>query len=647
MTPTIKSAFADSNLAFCLLLPTLLLFPDIPRWSFFSSIIFWFYRIMIDKMEWKNPSRFVSGFFSLVFLGITYLTFDSFIGREPSCAFLVVLLSLKILEYRSEEENGFLILLGFYLVTAKFLFDTSFVWFSLGFPTMILLIYFLLPKGFRQKNNKAASIFVLKSLLISLPFGLFLFFYFPRFSSEIFVFKQQNNKIQNIGFSDTIEPGSVSSLVENDEIVLRAKFIGVKPSINTLYWRGLTLTKPKGLVWSRDSRLENDAKLSPYFSTEEPHVQVTLEPTDSHWIFSLDQTTDLNSTQTTIYKLPMGIYKSEALIENRLVYNLKFRPSQTRLQDSKDSTIALPPPSAEIKKLLKELSLNSHSPDDIVNNISEYLVKNQFQYTLSPGDQGELSLEEFLFKTKQGFCEHYASSAALLLNYLKIPARVIAGYHGGEYNPIGRFWTLRQKDAHAWVEYLDQNHQWKRFDPTAVIAPMRLALGANDYARMYNADVMNRFSALNLSLKSNSIVQEITFFFEDLNYRWNSAIVNFDIEKQKKLLKEMNISIAEAIIYGMLMTLVLALTLSWLLRNRISISRSERIFLLINKYMERFDLEKKPTEGPDSWRQRTLNKFPEQSRKIQALFDCYIAEAYENKPSQSNLKRVKQLLRSL
>lgn len=645
---TIKSAFADSNLAFCLLLPTLLLFPDIPRWSFFSSIIFWFYRVMIDKMEWKTPSRLVSGFFSLVFLGITYLTFDSLIGREPSCAFLVVLLSLKILEYRSVEENGFLILLGFYLVTSKFLFDTSFVWFSLGFPTMILLIYFLLPSGFRQKNKTQAGIFVMKSIILSLPFGLFLFFYFPRFSSELFAFKHQNTKVQNVGFSDTIEPGSVSSLIENDEIVLRAKFIGVKPTINSLYWRGLTLTKPKGLVWSRDPNLENDPKISPYFSIEDPHVQVTLEPTQSHWIFSLDYTTDLNSAQTSILKLPMGVYKSESLIENRLVYTLKFRSSLTRPQDVKETPIILKTTaSPALQKLLKQLSLKAKTPEETVDAISEYLVKNQFKYTLSPGDQGQLSIEEFLFQTKQGFCEHYASSAALLLNYLKIPARVIAGYHGGEYNPIGRFWTLRQKDAHAWVEYLDQKDQWRRYDPTAVIAPMRLALGASDYAKMNDADLMNRFSTLSLNLKSSSIIQEITFFFEDLNYQWNSAVVNFDIEKQKRLLREMDITLAEAIIYGMLMTLILSLALSWLLRNRVSISRSERIFHLINRYFERLGLEKQPTEGPESWRQRSLKSLPDQSRKIQALFDCYIAEAYENKSSQSNLKRVKQLLRSL
>lgn len=171
-----QSAFSDSNLAFCLLLPSLILFPNIPQWAFYSSIFFWFYRIMIDKMEWTIPSRIITGGFSLIFLGITYMSYDSLIGREPSCAFLVVLLSLKILEYQKQEENGFLILLGFYLVTTKFLFDTHLIWFSVGFPTMILFIYFLLPPKYRQTNKNESGLYVLRTLLLSFPLTAFLFF---------------------------------------------------------------------------------------------------------------------------------------------------------------------------------------------------------------------------------------------------------------------------------------------------------------------------------------------------------------------------------------------------------------------------------------------------------------------------------------
>ena len=646
----VKSAFSDSNFAFCLLLPSLLLFPDIPRWSFYSSIIFWFYRVMIDRLEWKIPSRYVTGFFSLIFLGVTYLSFDSLIGREPSCSFLVVLLSLKILEYQNDKENGFLILLGFYLVTSKFLFDTNLIWFSLGFPTMILFIYFLLPAEFRIKNRTYAGTYVLKSILLSLPLGLFLFFYFPRFSTDIFNFKAHDNKIQNVGFSETIEPGSVSSLIQNDEVVLRASFIGLRPSINNLYWRGLTLTQQEGLVWKRDLELESTFKLSPTFSLDTPHVQITLEPTYKNWIFSLDQTTDLTSSQMIIYKLPQGIYKSENTIDNRFLYQLKYESTQKRKPVFNENTKVITikeKPSFELKKLLNQISKESDRSEDIIDQFSEFLIKNSFQYTLSPGDKGQLSIDEFLFKTKQGFCEHYASVTAILLNHLNIPARVVTGYHGGEYNPLGHFWTIRQRDAHAWIEYLDSSNQWRRFDPTAVIAPMRLALGAFDYSKMNNLETISNFSALNLNFTSDSYIRKISYFFEDLNYRWNSVIVNFDIERQKKILKDMKISIPEAILYGMLFTLILSLTLSWFLRNRISMTRSQKIFRLINSHFENYGLAKQATEGPETWKTRASNAFPEQTRKINALFDCYIAEAYANKSSQSNLSRVKQLLRSL
>lgn len=478
-------------------------------------------------------------------------------------------------------------------------------------------------------------------------------------------------KAHGVGFAEDIQPGSVSSLIQNDEVVLRAKFINYKPTINSLYWRGLVLTEQEGMQWRRDKNIERLSKPSPPFSTDDTYVNVTLEPTYKNWIFSLDQTTILNSSQKSIFKLPMGIYKSEDSIDTRLIYQLKSKSLLTRPRDKYDSTISIKEnASPEVKKLITFLSKeNKASRDEIVNNFSLYLVKNHFKYTLSPGDQGQLTLDDFLFKRKQGFCEHYASATSILFNYLKIPTRVIVGYHGGEYNPIGDFWTLRQRDAHAWVEYLDDNNEWKRFDPTAVIAPMRLSLGANDFAKSADQEILASLGSFRDSFPEDSLLQKIAFFAEDLNYRWNSALVNFDLEKQKKLLEAMNISIPEAIIYGMLSTLILSLSLSWLLRNRRPISRSYKIFQLINNHFESYGLERQTHEGPETWRDRIIQsmfsmtqeeapaapfhrasldqKHEQKKQKIKALFDCYITETYKNNSMPNNLSRAKQILRQL
>ncbi len=640
------STFAEKSLAICLLLPTFLLYNDIPFWAFSSALVFWFYRIILDRSGWKVPSRLITGFFALIFLGITYFNYKTLLGRDASSTFLVLLLSLKILEYRDSRDNGLLILIGFYLITVKFLYASDLLWFSLGFPVMILLIYFLLPSNFRLSTPGYASLYLLRSLFLSLPLGLFLFFYFPRFSSNSFFQNESHNKIEGVGFSDSLDPGSVSSLVQSDEIVLRAEFRNFKskvlPNVNSLYWRGAILTKQNGMKWERDTNHDQSSTptrpLLTSLETGDEYVQVTLDPTYKNWIFSLEQTKNIYSDQITILKSTLGNYFSDSTIDSRVTYKFTYDPALTHPQDSKDSKIEFDRSySNAVRDFIHNLKKDTHTNDDIVAKFSEFLIKEKFQYTIDPGEQGNLTLDDFLFKTKKGFCEHYASSLASILNYLNIPARVITGYHGGEYNPIGQFWTVRQRDAHAWIEYIDSHQQWRRFDPTAVIAPLRLTMGAMYFDSIDDSGIIT----------NNSLVNQIQYLFENLNYRWNYLFLNFDLEKQKSILQQLDISLAEAIVFGLFSLLIISLSLSWLLRSRKKIPRSQKIFLLINDSMKKFHLEKGDTEGPLSWKQRLIAAFPNKETELKVLIECYLAEAYQNRFSKHNYLRAKQILNDL
>lgn len=643
------SVFQDKTLAFCILLPVFLLFPDIPLWAFSSSLLFWFYRLILDRSAWRIPSRYITGFFSIFFLIVTYFSYKTLLGREPSCAFLTVLLSLKILEYRNESEKGFLILLGLYLFTAKFLFDNAFIWFSIGFPAMIILIYFLLPDSFRKKNAKISGLYLIQSLLLAVPFGLFLFFYFPRFSSEMFMFHTKVERTGTVGFADNIQPGSVSSLIQNDDIAFRAEFFKMKPTINNLYWRGITLTQPDGMNWQRDPELEPNKIITNTISADAPQIQITLEPHYKQWLFSLDQTSGISSSQMRIYSNTLGVYKADTIVDKRIVYQLTAQQILTHPMHIPEKKIQITQkPSIEIQKLLLKLGKNAKSPEDIVNNISEFLISEQFKYTTETGDSNNLSLNDFLFKTKKGFCEHFSSSAALLLNYLKVPARVIVGYHGGEFNPFGKFWTVRQRDAHAWIEYADSKQMWHRFDPTAVIAPLRIALGAGVYDQVQN-NLMDaaKFKQITEQNSHSSIIQRIQFFFEDLNYRWNFMFLKFDIDKQKELLQDLDINLGFAILIGMFFTIVISLSLSWLFRVRHKKMRSQLIYEIIQQALTSQNLEKLPNEAPLAWKERCIKAIPHKTAELTSLINCYIAEAFTEKKSKHNLIRAKQIARLL
>lgn len=455
-----NSVFSDTAFAFCLLLPSFLLFADIPTWSFASALIFWFYRLILDRSGWKTPTRWVTGFFAVLFLGINYFSFRTLVGKEASSSFLVVLLGLKVLEYQDSKENGFLIFLGLYLITSKFLLSTDLLWFSLGVPAMVVLLFYLLPQTFRGKNPRLASLFLLRSILLAVPLGVFLFIYFPRVSTDMFNIDANQKKVGSIGFAQEIEPGSVAALASTDELAFRAEFIHQKPTVNNMYWRGLTLTRSKGMKWERDTELDPQTPVYAVIPQESPFVRITLEPNYQQWLFTLDHTVAIAAEGQTIHRNLLGVYKVTSLIDKRLAYQLRTEQSLSYSRSPNEKPIKIESSNdPEVRQLLKTLKATSRTPEDFINAISDFFSKNRFKYTLTPNDQGSLTLRDFLFSTKKGFCEHFASATALLLNELGVPARVVVGYHGGEFNPVGRFWTIRQRDAHAWIEFVDSKNQ--------------------------------------------------------------------------------------------------------------------------------------------------------------------------------------------
>lgn len=643
------SVFDDRIFAFCLLLPTFLLFPDIPLWAFATALTFWFYRLVLDRAGWRIPSRFVTGLFSTLFLSICYLNYKTLVGREVSSTFLVIILALKTLEYRDLKERGFLTLLSLYLLIAKFLFDTQLIWFSIGFPAIITLLYYLLPSSFRHHQKKSAGLFLIRSLLLASPLAGFLFFYFPRVTPESLNLIADSSRQGRIGFSAEVEPGSVSSLSQNNDVAFRAEFKNLQASPNSLYWRGLTLTLADGMKWRLDGTQDSTNVVYAIIPENVPQVTITLEPNEGSWLFTLENTTAVASDQITILSGPLGTYKSQGFFENRILYSLKVQQGPTRERTASEKLIVVKPTTdPETLQLLAELSKGTKGPRNLVERISDFYIKEQFRYTLSPQDDGTLSLHDFLFKSKKGFCEHFASATALLLNNLGIPTRVVIGYQGGEYNPIGRFWTIRQRDAHAWVEYLDENNLWHRYDPTAAVSPLRLSLGALPHQQVEQENLtIEKINELQYGQRQQAWFESINFYIENLNHQWNHFFVNFSLEKQKDLLEQLDINPGSAILSGMLLTLILSLSLSWLLRTRQKLPRSLRIYNLMNETFKQYDLQNKKAEGLMEWRKRLINAFPKKQNFIETIFECYIAEAYANRPSKENWKRAKRAVKAI
>ncbi len=644
-----KILYSEKLFSLAVFTGCLLLYPDVPLWSFLSALVFWFWRLILESSNSQIPSRFLTGFISLVFLVATFYSFQTLVGKESSTCFLLILSSLKILEYREESEKNFLILLGLFIVVSKFLFSLDLIYVFFEIPLFLIIMYTMIPARLKQKSAVFKSNFLFRHILLSIPMALFLYFFFPRFTQDWMGFQNYKGGAGLIGMSDDVKPGSVSRLIESNEVAFRAEFKTDNPQSSELYWRGQVLSVASGLIWKKDSTSRTEVQKR---STVDSNwtFKVTVEPHYRNWLFIPEHSDNIQSDQMRIHKNSNNVFSSAYPISKRSVYyglwNMEKKDliaeNTTSELDSQKTNF-----SESILNLTKEIKGSAKNAEEFSQRLLEYYEKNNFKYTLNPGDKGELSLEDFIFKSKKGFCEHYASVSALLFRAAGYQSRVIGGYQGGNFNSFGNFWTILQKDAHAWTEFLNSANNWVRFDATSVIAPLRLELGSIRFLELREEDYANKniSSMIREKFNNTNLLERLEFLFENLNYQWSTLILDYDLERQKEILNELNINIGAVALLTLALAVILSLLMNWFLRKD-SRKSSEIISDLLNNFFNPYNLPRLPNEGPRTWRDRIVDKFPKAKIKIHEIFQNYIEESYLE-TREERIKKTKKLLSQL
>lgn len=633
-----------------LAISTLSLYQDIPLWIFLTSIVFWLWKLIIIWFNLKNPTRFLTGFFSFVFFVLIYLQFKTFIGKEAATSFIVVLASLKILEFESSEEKDFLILLGFFMTTAKFLFSYDLFYIFISIPVYAYLTYNLLPTVWIRKYKKESMIYTLKIFTVSVPMSLLLFFLFPRVTKELNELNIRSKEGIS-GFSDNLTPGSISNLSLSNETILRLALIDEqKIDIKNFYLKGLVLQKHLGFLnWASE---KNTTTYNFTENIEQVDYKITLEPTQQNIVFSLPNTTNLFSDNFKIFSDTDYIFKTYNLIDKRISIKgtigkpilYKSNTAEINITINKNFISDNQTSKNLLLQLQKKLAFDhSLKPKEINAKILSFFASNNFHYSLSPGLQPHLTLDQFLFKIKKGYCEHYASAHALLLNSVGIPARVVIGYQGGEYNSMGNFWIVRQKDAHAWVEYLNENNYWVTTDPITVIQPERIELGGHLYSTVI--DQMLTKEEIKSLFQKQTFITKTSMWFENLNYQWNNFLLEHDFEKQKELLQKYDLNITFALAIVALTAILSSLIMQTNVLNRKHLNKAQLIYNLLQQWAEPFNLVKKDAEGPLEWKARIINFLSDPLKKelLIEIFDLWIRLAYGNNTSTEQEKIFKTL----
>ncbi|MBZ0093698.1 MAG: DUF3488 and transglutaminase-like domain-containing protein, partial [Sulfuricellaceae bacterium] len=568
-------------------------------------------------------------------------------GRDAGVAMVILLLGLKLLELRTLRDGLLLILLGYFLAITQFLYSQS-----LGMAVYLLLATLLLTAALIQLNQTGsrarpiASALRLSTVLLAqaAPIMLVLFFLFPRISGPLW--GMPNDALSGVtGLSNEMSPGSISRLSQSDAVAFRVEFQGAPPPPQSLYWRGPVLWRTDGRLWT-EGRPAPQAK-SGYQGLGQPvSYTVSLEPNDRNWLLALDlpATAPPNARMTADFQV-LSDHPVSRRLRYRMSSYLRYRTGDLPPQE-RQRALQLPVRGNPRTLALAASWRRLGQPEAIVRQALAYYRDRHFSYTLTPPAlPGRDPVDRFLFDTRQGFCEHYAGSFVLLMRAAGVPARVVTGYQGGEFNSFARYMIVRQADAHAWAEVWLQGRGWVRIDPTAAAAPERLASGAE--AALGGGGILGLPAAFQLDA---AWLRKLRDAWDVLNGGWNLWVLGYSQERQLQLLSHLGLGLLswQDMAIGLMLAvggLLAVLAFFLLRRNTIKRDPVQAAYRLFCRRLARRGMPRQANEGPLDYAARAVLAVPERYDDIAAIGALYAELRYGTEAAPERVAELRRRVR--
>jgi transglutaminase-like putative cysteine protease len=468
---------------------------------------------------------------------------------------------------------------------------------------------------------------------------LLLFFLFPRVQGPLWGVPQ-DAYTGVTGLSDTMSPGAISALSLSDAIAFRVKFESL-PARNQLYWRGPVMTEFDGQTWRVGlPQLRREMIVEAFGAPID--YEVTLEPHNRNWMFALEMPTRIPQTaRLTSDYLPISLTPIRSRVRYEMRSSTQFQARSGANPEDLAAALRLPggvnPRARALAREWRE-SLADHPA--IVRRAIEFYRGSRFEYTLQPPPLGRNSVDEFLFDTKQGFCEHFASSFVFLMRAAGVPARVVTGYQGGDTNPVDGYLVVRQADAHAWAEVWLEASGWTRVDPTAAAIPIRVELGITAAAPAGVPLLMR--SGLNW-------LKAVRNNWDALTNQWNQWVLGYNPDRQLAMLSRLGMKqpswetmtmVLFWSVGGMLLLVAL-----WLLRGTRREDAAQRAWLRFCDKLSRSGLGRASTEGPLDYAGRVSRRLPAKEAAVRAITALYVEQRYGAAADGDSLARLKHLVR--
>lgn len=653
-----RTLYALAALLFLVQLPHLL---HLPLWvsAFGAGLVG--LRLLFLRRRHNRPLKILLSPVSVTLMAaasafLIRADFGYFIGRDPSVAFLFILVAAKFAEVRRASDATLLLCLAAFLLLTQYFYSQNILSAIITLPAVVALAYVLAI--LRDPENPATMPeqlkLVSKLLVHGIPLAALLFVVFPRLPGPLWSLPE--DAMATTGLSDSMSPGSIGQLSQSDAVAFRVEFDGATPPVNQRYWRGPVLSEFDGRNWTTSNMMIEATPSYRGSAKDVLNYTVMLQPHKQRWLFALDAAVSLprsdNTTQTGRPTQPIGRLMSDGqMIATQPVSQVLRYRQQSVLGDTinttqqpRDNTLFLPGTNTRTQSFANKLRQSVNTDEQYAAKVMQHFNKEPFRYTLKPQLLGNTPVDEFLFDTQAGFCEHYAAAFVVMMRAAGIPARVVTGYLGGEMN--GDYMIVRQSDAHAWAEaYVD--NAWRRYDPTGAVAPSRVEQGIS-------AALPDESSVPRLARQESGWLRNTQLRWDAMNHQWQRLVVDFDDSSQEKLWERLGFP-KPALWQITLAVLLLAAGWSALIIGLPGMGRKtgtidERLWQQLCDKLAKQSLIRAADESAAEYLQRAAQRWPAQAQRLGVLnksFDQLRFESIESSKAASLRKQIKRELRSL
>uniref|UniRef100_UPI0040485178 transglutaminase TgpA family protein n=1 Tax=Shewanella sp. TaxID=50422 RepID=UPI0040485178 len=581
---------------------------------------------------------------------------------------LILGYALKYIEMREQRDVKAIVLVGYFLI-ALTLLDQQSMLNTLHLLAVVIINTGILVSVYQDKSNKIANLgFSVKLVLHSLPLAILLFVVFPRLGPLWMV---PNIKSATTGLSDEMSFGDINKLTRSAELAFRVGFENpdgstLGPANQDLYWRTLVMENYDGKTWRQDQSIKTIQRQAYFQKPQREQAVITAnnrkieymvisEPSHQKWLYGLDEAFSDNNQ---IVELPDYRLYSLRPIDQRMSYRVVSYPNNIMELTLKDNTkqlnLALPPNSnLKTQALAQRFAQDYPDPQTRINAMMNYFAEQAYYYTLSPPSVGEQQIDDFLFENRAGFCAHYASALVFMARASGIPARMVTGYQGGEYNPQAGYYSVYQYMAHAWTEVWLEGQGWQRFDPTAMIAPQRILDGFDatfDSQSSYLQD--SPFSPLRM--KQYPWLNELRQQLSSLDYYWSVWVLGFDEERKQQVLSKLlgDVTSSKIALMMILSFIIIALVIGYY-AGLFSINRNDdplnKRYNLICQRLAKKGITRPQGQAAHDFAnhvQTTLaQQHPAIAREFMALSTAYMALKYQPLTALQTRQHMQQFMR--